>query len=85
MLSFPDPNTVVQIDRKTGTVVGQYGERTGSYAFSPSTWAFGYQHFPNITAAGTLIVSSHMPGYGHRRNARRAGTNTRSWSSPSIA
>jgi hypothetical protein len=64
LMSFPDPNTVIQIDRKTGAVVGQYGQRAGSYAFSPSTWAFGFQHFPNITAAGTLIVSSHMPGYG---------------------
>ena len=64
LMSFPDPNTVIQIDRKTGTVVGQYGQQAGSYTFSPSTWAFGFQHFPNITAAGTLLVSSHMPGFG---------------------
>jgi hypothetical protein len=24
---------------------------------------FGFQHFPNITKDGTLIVSSHMPGF----------------------
>src|SRR5690606_37358677 len=35
----------------------------GSYAFSPDTWEFEYQHFPNITPDGTLLVSSHMPGY----------------------
>jgi hypothetical protein len=64
LMSLPDPNTVVQIDRKTGAIVGQYGERAGSYTFAPSTWQLGFQHFPNITAAGTLLVSSHMPGFG---------------------
>jgi len=64
MFSMPDPNTVVQIDRKTGTIIGQYGEKSGSYTFSPSKWQFGFQHFPNITSAGTLLVSSHMPGFG---------------------
>jgi hypothetical protein len=64
LMSFPDPNTVIQIDRKTGAIVGQYGEKSGSYTFSPSKWQFGFQHFPNITPAGTLLVSSHMPGFG---------------------
>jgi len=63
LMSFPDPNTVVQIDRKAGTIVATYGDRAGSYAFSPSTLGLGFQHFPNITAAGTLLVSSHMPGF----------------------
>jgi len=63
MFSMPDPNTVIQIDRKTGTIIGQYGERAGSYTFSPTTWQFGFQHFPNITPAGTLIVSTHLPGF----------------------
>src|SRR5262245_7823058 len=64
LFSMPDPNTVIQIDRKTGNIIGQYGERTGSYTFSPTTWQFGFQHFPNITPAGTLIVSTHLPGFG---------------------
>jgi hypothetical protein len=64
MFSMPDPNTVIQIDRKTGTIIGQYGEKSGSYTFSPSTWQFGFQHFADITSAGTLLVSSHMPGFG---------------------
>jgi hypothetical protein len=64
LMSFPDPDTVIQIDRKTGSIVGQYGAMAGSYTFSPSTWQFGFQHFPNITPAGTLLVSSHMPGFG---------------------
>ena len=64
LMSFPEQNTVVEIDRKTGMLVGQYGDAAGSYAFSPPTWKFQYQHFANITKDGTLLVSSHMPGYG---------------------
>ena len=62
-MSFPDEDTAVEIDRKTGALVGQYGKAAGSYAFSPTTLGFEYQHFPNITPQGTLIVSSRLPGY----------------------
>jgi hypothetical protein len=61
-MSFPEENTIVEINRQSGELVGQYGKATGSYAFSP-TWNFEYPHFANITEAGTLMVSSHMPGY----------------------
>src|SRR5690606_33554566 len=33
LLSFPYRNTVVQVDRQSGAVVGQYGSAPGSYAF----------------------------------------------------
>jgi hypothetical protein len=62
-MSFPYENTVVEIDRQSGELVASYGDAPGSYAFSPETWEFEFQHFPNITPDGTLIVSSHMPGY----------------------
>ena len=62
LLSFPYENTVIELDRASGDVVGQYGDATGSYAFEPSTWGFEFQHFANITKDGTLMVSSHMPG-----------------------
>jgi hypothetical protein len=68
LMSFPEERTVVEIDRESGALVGQYGEASGSYDFSPSSWGFGFQHFPNITADGTLILSSHMPGYEETRN-----------------
>jgi hypothetical protein len=63
LLSFPNENTVIEIDRPSGEVVGQYGDAPGSYAFSPASWEFEFQHFANITLDGTLLVSSHMPGY----------------------
>jgi hypothetical protein len=62
IMSFPEENTVVQIDRQTGAMIGQYGSTAGSYAFSPSPWEFQYQHFPNITPQGTLLLSTHLPG-----------------------
>jgi hypothetical protein len=61
LMSFPEPNTVVQIQRANGTIVATYGDRAGSYAFSPSSWSFEWQHFPNISDLGTLMVSSHLP------------------------
>ena len=61
LLSFPEPNTVAQINRATGALVATYGDRAGSYTFMPTTWSLEWQHFPNISAAGTLMVSSHLP------------------------
>jgi hypothetical protein len=63
VLSFPYVDTVAQIDRKTGTLVGQYGNSSGSYAFSPSSWKLQFQHSATITPEGTLLVSSHLPDY----------------------
>ena len=34
-----------------------------------ASWEFEFQHFPNITAEGTLLVSSHMPGYADTSDA----------------
>lgn len=67
LLSFPEPGAVVEIERATGNLVGYYGNQQGAWDFAaplttpPSEWRFGVQHFPNITADGTLIVSSHLP------------------------
>jgi hypothetical protein len=63
LLSFPGPCVVVQINRQTGAMVGQYGNTSGSYAFSPSPWKLQFPHSPTITPDGTLIVSTHLPDY----------------------
>lgn len=62
-MAFPEENTVVEIDRVSGTLVGHYGDAPGGYAFSPPSLRFEYPHFPNLTPEGTLLVSSHLPGY----------------------
>lgn len=68
-MSFPDAGAVVEIDRASGEMIGYYGNQPGSWDFAPplenppDEWRFGFQHFPNITPTGTLMVSSHMPGY----------------------
>lgn len=63
LLSYPGPSTVVEVDRKTGEVVGQYGNLAGSYAFVPSDWLLQFQHSPTITPTGTLLVSTHLPEF----------------------
>ncbi len=68
-MSFPEPRMIVEINRATGMLVAQFGAGTGAWTFAPplttppTAWSFGFQHFPNLTAAGTLLVSSHMPGF----------------------
>jgi hypothetical protein len=74
LMSFPYEGTVVEIDRQSGQMVGQYGNAPGSCEFAPplsvppTAWQFGFQHFPNITTAGTLLLSSHMPGFDETSN-----------------
>ncbi|HEY7374447.1 MAG TPA: hypothetical protein VIF57_19945 [Polyangia bacterium] len=64
IMSFPTENTVAQIDRKTGNLIATYGAAPGSYTFDQPNWTFEFQHFANISSRGTLMVSSHLPGYG---------------------
>jgi hypothetical protein len=67
LLAFPELDTIVEIHRATGELVATYGARAGSYTFSPATWVFEYPHYSNITPQGTLLVSSHMPGFSDTR------------------
>jgi hypothetical protein len=68
-LSFPEPGMVVEIDRASGERVAQFGNQPNSWAFAPplltppQAWRFGFQHFPNLSPDGTLMLSSHMPGF----------------------
>ena len=78
LMSFPEPNTVAQINRQTGALVATYGDRTGSYTFSPTTWSFEFQHFPNITAGGDadpvdapVRLSAQEPGRADASRVRR--------------
>jgi hypothetical protein len=64
LLSFPYVNTVVEIDRRTGDLVGQWGELPGSWTMDPPTRRLDFVHGGNITPDGTLLVSSHEPGSG---------------------
>jgi hypothetical protein len=76
LMSYPDENTISQVRRDNGMLVATYGQRAGSYAFSPATstmkpcstaspcpFSFEFNHFANISAEGTLMVSSHTPGH----------------------
>ncbi len=71
LMSFPDPNTVLQINRKATSAMGDaaviaaWGD-DGNYTFSPATWSFEFQHFPNLIREGAvekLLVSSHLPAF----------------------
>jgi hypothetical protein len=55
--------TVLEIDRQTGAIMSEWGNLSGSWNFSPSNIEFNMQHYPNITKDGTLLISSHAPGW----------------------
>jgi len=65
LMSMPYINTVVEIDRESGDLVGQYGEAPGSWEFAPGSydWSFEFNHFANVSG-GRLFVSTHEPGHG---------------------
>jgi hypothetical protein len=61
MLSMPYIDVVVQVDRQTGELKGQWGSVEGSWAFDPPTSGFEFQHFPVILENGNLLISTHSP------------------------
>jgi hypothetical protein len=59
--SMFDTSTIVEIDLASGELVREYGDYPGGYTIDPSSSRFDYQHFPNFSAEGTLMVSTHSP------------------------
>lgn len=53
-------DTVVEVDRQTGALLRQWGQLRESWAVDPPEAQLEYQHFPNYTADGTLLVSTHV-------------------------
>lgn len=54
-------HTVLEVDLDGGEVTHQWGQLEGSWDFDPESATFELQHFPTITAEGTLLVSTHVP------------------------
>ena len=63
LLSFPYINTVVEVSRESGEIVGQWGDVPGSWQFEPASLGLEFEHGANITPDGTLLLSTHAPGY----------------------
>ncbi len=62
---------VVEVDRSSGEVLWYAGGGLeGGLAFDPPEAAFDLQHYPNWTAAGTLLVSTHIDGVEGEQRAR---------------
>lgn len=62
--------TVVEIDLATGERVWQFGQLPGGWSADPTGIQLDYQHFPNWTPDGTLILSTHDPGRPHTQVVR---------------
>ncbi len=80
-------STVVELSLE-GEILAEYGEYPGGHAFVPPSSAFELQHFPNFTADGTLIASTHSVDETEQwareyRIDDRDGTLTEIWSARS--
>jgi len=59
LFSFWTLETVIQIDG-AGTALRWFGHAPDSYAFSPVSSTFWFQHGAHLTDAGTLLISTHQ-------------------------
>jgi len=62
LFSLYSDETIVEIDHATGASLRWFGHDPGAWAFDPEESAFHWQHGGHLTAAGTLLTSSHVDG-----------------------
>lgn len=62
LFSFWNYDTVVAVDRATGTLDWWAGGVSGGYDFVPPESQFDLQHGVSFTDAGTLLLSTEAPG-----------------------
>lgn len=60
--SMVNATAVVEVDRASGDVLRRWGELEGAWGYDPPEAGFDWQHQPHFTPAGTLLVSTHVPG-----------------------
>lgn len=68
--SMFETSTVAEVDLDSGTVVRHFGQLPDGYAFDPPESVFDLQHAPNVSADGTLMVSTHIIGDDFAQRAR---------------
>jgi len=68
-------STVVEVDLDSGEVIRQFGQLDGSWTMDPFNAMLELQHFPNYSADGTLMVSTHIVGQRGRQVAREFAVN----------
>ena len=69
-MSGPTSATVLEVDLQDGAIVRQWGALEGSWSFDPPEAGFDWQHYPNFTDSGSLLVSTHVPGEEGQQRAR---------------
>jgi hypothetical protein len=68
--SMFETSTVVEVDLESGELLRHFGQLADGYAFDPSSTTFDLQHYPNWTASGSLLVSTHQLGVRDRQFVR---------------
>lgn len=68
--SMFETSTVVEVDLDSGELLRHFGQIPDGYAFDPGNTTFDLQHYPNWTASGSLLVSTHQVGVRNRQFVR---------------
>ncbi len=63
-------DTVVEVDRETGDFHWYAGQIDGGWDFDPQDSLVDYQHYPNYSPEGNLMVSTHILGESGQQRAR---------------
>ena len=59
LYSFWSNDSVLEIDRSTGTVLRYFGHEVGAWGFAEGSAPFWWQHGATFTDAGTLLTSTY--------------------------
>ncbi len=70
LLSFYTTHSVVEIGAEHGETRRWFGHLDGAWSFEPEESAFWWQHGAHLTAAGTLLLSTHDSPEGSELVAR---------------
>ena len=68
--SMYSTGTVIEVDRETGEILRQFGQRPDSWSFDEPAHNFEMQHFPNFTPEGNLLLSTHVPTGTNQQRAQ---------------
>ncbi len=70
LMSLWASDTVLEIDTSTHELRHVWGQLEGAWTTEPAEAGFDLQHYPTVTAEGTLLLTTHVPGQPGQHRVR---------------
>jgi hypothetical protein len=67
--SMYSSDTVIEVERSTGSIVKQFGQLSGGWDFDPPNSVVDYQHYPTTAPNGNIVASTHTVGESNTQRA----------------